>query len=229
MGTKERQDRERQALRDKILTAARELFLAEGFQNVSMRKIAERIEYSPAAIYSYFRSKDDIFFALAKEGFGLIGGSNGLVLQEGDPLERVRGMFLDYYRFARQYPQFFELMFVDRSVPQLSEHWERFDFMLEKMDMATAVIQRAIDAGVLPPHTDAATAFHILWAAVHGPATIALCNRLAPGEDPDALALDVFEAAFAGLRAGTRSTFVPACPPPVSSESSGSEESHVAS
>jgi AcrR family transcriptional regulator len=228
MGTKERQDRDRQALRDKILTAARELFLAEGFPSVSMRKIAERIEYSPAAIYSYFSSKDDIFFALAKEGFSLIGRSNRLVSKE-DPLEAVRGMFLDYYRFARQHPQYFELMFVDRSVPQLSEHWERFDFMLEKMDLAIAVIQRAIDAGMFPPRTDATTAFHILWAAVHGPATIALCNRLAPGEDPDALAHDVFEATLAGLRAGTRSTFVPACPHPVSSESSGSEESHVAS
>src|SRR5918995_1571884 len=69
MGIKERQERDREAVRRAILDAARELFVAEGFQNVSIRKIAERIEYSPAAIYSYFPSKDDIFFALAEEGF----------------------------------------------------------------------------------------------------------------------------------------------------------------
>ncbi len=69
MGTKERQDRERQAVTASILTAARDLFVAEGYQSVSIRKIAERIEYSPAAIYSYFASKDDIFLALAEEGF----------------------------------------------------------------------------------------------------------------------------------------------------------------
>ncbi len=74
MGIKERQERDREAVRRAILDAARELFVAEGYQNVSIRKIAERIEYSPAAIYSYFPSKDDIFFALAEEGFRLLGG-----------------------------------------------------------------------------------------------------------------------------------------------------------
>ena len=69
MGTKERQERDRTRVRESILTAARELFITEGYRNVSMRKIAERIEYSPAAIYSYFPAKDDIFFALAEEGF----------------------------------------------------------------------------------------------------------------------------------------------------------------
>ena len=69
MGIEERRDRERQAITDSILDAARELFLAEGYPSVSIRKIAERIEYSPAAIYSYYPSKDDIFLALAKEGF----------------------------------------------------------------------------------------------------------------------------------------------------------------
>ena len=73
MGIKERQERDREAVRRAILDAARELFVAEGYQNVSIRKIAERIEYSPAAIYGYFPSKDDIFFALAEEGFRLLG------------------------------------------------------------------------------------------------------------------------------------------------------------
>src|SRR5204863_2023254 len=73
MGIKERQERDREAVRRAILDAARELFVTEGYQNVSIRKIAERIEYSPAAIYGYFASKDDIFFALAEEGFRLLG------------------------------------------------------------------------------------------------------------------------------------------------------------
>ena len=50
------------------------MFVSEGYQHVSIRKIAERIEYSPAAIYGYFPSKDDIFFALAEEGFRLMHG-----------------------------------------------------------------------------------------------------------------------------------------------------------
>src|SRR5947208_8641755 len=73
MGIKERQERDREAVRRAILDAARDLFVTEGYQNVSIRKIAERIEYSPAALYGYFGSKDDIFFALAEEGFRLLG------------------------------------------------------------------------------------------------------------------------------------------------------------
>ena len=75
MGIKERQERDREAVRRAILDAARDLFVDEGYGNVSIRKIAERIEYSPAAIYGYFPSKDDIFFALADEGFWLLGNS----------------------------------------------------------------------------------------------------------------------------------------------------------
>ena len=72
----ERTQDDREAVHRAILDAARELFVSEGYQNVSIRKIAERIEYSPAAIYGYFPSKDDIFFALAEEGFHLLSGND---------------------------------------------------------------------------------------------------------------------------------------------------------
>src|SRR6188768_2411770 len=121
MGTKERQVRERQQVRTAILDAARDLFVSEGYSNVSMRKIAERIEYSPAAIYSYFPAKDDIFFALAEEGFRLLHQAGDRILDEhADPLETLRRLFWAYYRFSREQPQYFELMFLDRTVPQIS-------------------------------------------------------------------------------------------------------------
>ena len=68
-------------MRRAILQAARQLFVKEGYDHVSMRKIAERIDYSPAALYLYFPAKDDIFFALAEEGFRAFqrddGGARG--------------------------------------------------------------------------------------------------------------------------------------------------------
>jgi AcrR family transcriptional regulator len=225
MGTRERHDRERLAVRGKILGAARELFIAEGFRHVSMRKIAERIEYSPAAIYSYFPSRDDIFIALFEEGFRLMEAEPDGADACSDALDALRAMLLGYYRFARRHPQYFELMFLDRSVPQFCEQWEKFDFMNAKVDEAVAVVQRAIDAGALPPGTEAVAAFHVLWGAIHGPATAAVCGRLGPGEDPDALARDVLEAAITGLRAGAPITFLPFVPAPQSSSSSP-EASH---
>jgi AcrR family transcriptional regulator len=212
MGVKERQEREREEVREKIVAAARELFMAEGYRNVSIRKIAEKIEYSPAALYSYFPSKDDLFFALAEEGFRKLFEFTNTFKDgepEADPLQKVREGFLRYYEFSRLHPEYFDLMFVDRTVPRIGRDWERFSFVVQMIDEVCVMLRRAIDAGVFPPETDPEVAFHILWAAVHGPATAALCQRLAPDEDPDALARDTLEAALTGLRAGIRTSFKP--------------------
>jgi len=210
MGVKERQERDREELQARILDAARELFVAEGYRNVSIRKIAEKVEYSPAALYSYFPSKDDVFFALAEEGFRkLFEFTNDPSVTTGDPLTAIRQGFLRYYEFSRAHPEYFNLMFVDRSVPKISHEWERFGFVEQMIDEIRALIKRAVDAGQFPSDTNPDVAFHILWAAVHGPATVAVCDRLAPDENPDALARDTLEAAIAGLRAGIRTTFTP--------------------
>ena len=76
---------------------------------------------------------------------------------------------------------------------------------------------------------NALAAFHVLWAATHGPASISLCRRLTAGEDADALARDVIDTAIAGLRAGVPLTFVPACPLATGFSNDVKESSHVVS
>jgi AcrR family transcriptional regulator len=215
LGVKERQEREREAVARSILDAARDLFVAEGYQNVSIRKIADRIEYSPAAIYSYFPSKDDIFFALAEEGFLLLFSSVDLNAEPGgDGLDGVRVPFWHLYQFSRRHPEYFALMFVDRSVPRISQNWERFSFVATMKGHVARLIQKAIDDGHLPKGTNPVAVSRILSAAVIGAAVILLGNRLAPGEDPDALARDTLEAALTGLRTGFPMSFRPGthCP-----------------
>lgn len=208
MGVKERHEREREAVARGILDAARELFVAEGYQNVSIRKIAEKIEYSPAAIYGYFASKDDIFLALAEEGFRLLFACEEAVRPE-PTVESIRDGFLRFYDFSRTHPEYFALMFVDRSVPRISRDWARFGFVREMRETMAAGIQRVIDSGAFPVGTDPESVFRILMSAVHGVAVLRLCERLAPGDDADALARDTLEAALAGLRAGITHTFRP--------------------
>lgn len=212
MGIRERQDRERQAVRDAILDAARDLFVDEGYRNVSIRKIAERIEYSPAAIYSYFASKDDIFFALAEEGFRRLDAKVRAVQGHDDPLDEVRACWWAYYEFSREQREFFELMFVDRSVPQITEQWTGLAFVHQMLEFAASRIQRCVDAGVFPRETKSDVAMHLIWGALTGPAVIGSGCRLAPGEDPDALARDVLELVIAGLQAGAATTFKPCTP-----------------
>lgn len=208
MGTKERQDRERQAVTESILNAARDLFVAEGYQSVSIRKVAERIEYSPAAIYSYFASKDDIFLALAAEGFHRLDEKVQAAMTTDNPLENVRGCWWAFYEFSQEHPAYFELMFVDRSVPRITQQWEGFEFLQQMLTNAVSAIQRAIDAGCFPATLSPNAAMHMLWASLIGPAVVGIRHRLATGEDYDALARDVLNATIAGLQAGAATTFV---------------------
>src|SRR6202035_5374553 len=206
MGIKERHERDREAVRRAILDAARELFVAEGFRNVSIRKIAERIEYSPAAIYGYFPSKDDIFFALAEEGFRLLGDPAAVhhdpTLQAASPIDRIRAIFLRLYEFSRDQPQYFALMFVDRSVPRISREYERFAFAREMKQHLIEELQACIDAGELPQTLKPTVAMRALTVGVLGVAVMRLGERLAPEENADLLAADVLNVTLAGLRAG---------------------------
>jgi AcrR family transcriptional regulator len=208
MGTKERHDRERQAVTVSILNAARDLFVAEGYQSVSIRKIAERIEYSPAAIYSYYASRDDIFLALAAEGFHLLDDKVQAAMKTDNALENVRACWWAFYEFSQDQPAYFELMFVDRSVPRITQQWEGFEFLQQMLTNAVNAIQTAIDAGAFPKTVNPNVAMHMLWASLIGPAVVGIRHRLATGEDYDALARDVLNATIAGLQAGITTTFV---------------------
>jgi AcrR family transcriptional regulator len=203
MGIKERHERDREAVERAILDAARDLFVAEGYANVSIRKIAERIEYSPAAIYVYFRSKDDIFFALAEEGFRLLSWS----LRDDEhrsrgPLARVRGFFWHLYEFSREQPEYFALMFIDRSVPRIGREYQRFAFARDTANQLIVEIQRCIDANIFPATLDASVAFRILMMSMLGVAATRLSQRLPSGEDPDLIAADCLDVTLAGLQSG---------------------------
>lgn len=207
MGIRERQSRERHTVRHKILNAARTLFLNESYGSVSMRKIAEQIEYSPGAIYSYFASKEDIFFALAEEGLQsmrshCLGGSRG-----SSPIERVREAVWRVYTFSKEQPEYFSLIFVDSAVPRISRDWERFSSMRELRHEIEQDIQQCIDEGVFPGVESPGAIFRLLWTAAYGAAVFRLSHRLAPGEDSDALAHDLLDAAIAGLRHGVQLQF----------------------
>jgi AcrR family transcriptional regulator len=202
MGIRERQSRERDTVRRKILNAARTLFLNESYANVSMRKIAEQIEYSPGAIYSYFASKEDIFFALAEEGLQIVRTHCAGASRENSPLERVREAFWRFYTFSKEQPEYFSLIFVDSAVPRISRDWERFSSMRELRHEIEHEIQQCIDEGTFPGVESSGAIFRLLWTAVYGPAVFRLSHRLAPGEDGDALAHDLLDVTIAGLRHG---------------------------
>ena len=214
--TRERRHHQaREATRRAILDAALALFVADGYAQVSLRNIAAKVEYSPGAIYSYFSSKDDIFFALAEEGFRLLGAAHLARPDTADAVEDLAAVAWQFYEFSEQHPQYFALVFLDRHVPRIGREYEHFAFMADLRSRLLARVQRCIDEGRFPPSLHPDTALRLLWAPVLGITSMRLSNRLAPGEDAEGLVRDAISTTIAGLQAGaaTHTVSSPACGP----------------
>src|SRR5688572_17792667 len=105
MGVQERKAREKEELRQEILDAARDLFVEQGYEAVSMRKIAERIEYSPATIYLHFRDKADLFDHLCADTFQrLVERLESMTREHDDPLSGLRAGMRAYIDFGLEHP-----------------------------------------------------------------------------------------------------------------------------
>src|ERR1700733_10734562 len=112
MGIKQRREREKSDTRDKILDAGRELFISYGYEGVSMRKVAEKIEYSPTAIYLHFADKDDLFHQLCQEDFRQCAEVFQRAAMPSDLVVRMREIGRVYVEFGLRYPNHYKLMFM---------------------------------------------------------------------------------------------------------------------
>lgn len=200
MSRQARQLEYREGNRRAILDAALEQFVAQGYGHASLRSIAARAGFSPAAIYAYFASKDDIFFALAEEGFRLLGATSmACTTASAQPLDDVRATIWRLYEFSKEHPEYFALVFLDRHVPRISREYEGFAFISEMKVRIHSQIERCIAHGALPSTLSPLAAIRLLSAPVLGIAAMRLSNRLGPGEDADALARTALDLVLTGL------------------------------
>jgi AcrR family transcriptional regulator len=182
MGVKERRAREKSETRDKILDAARDLFISVGYEGVSMRKVAEKIEYSPTAIYVYFEDKEELFHQLCQEDFARLAEVFQSSAMPRDPIERLRFIGQTYTNFGMQYPNHYKLMFMTPyPVARLDECDEEIkgNPEVDAYAFLKVTVQQAIDAGCFREELrDAELLSQTVWAAVHGAISlnIAKCN-----------------------------------------------------
>jgi len=186
MGIKERRDRERDDLRTRILDAARELILEQGVEAVSMRKIAERIEYSPTAIYQHFADKEALLHAMCDRDFASL--NERLRERTADVTDPVEGIVLagaGYVRFALEYPCHFRVMFMTPEVQpkEMTEEERKKQGDPEQDGYAgfKQLIAVAMEAGRFRPELDDVEVnTQVLWAAVHGVASIHVAKKDCP-------------------------------------------------
>jgi AcrR family transcriptional regulator len=171
MGIAERKERQKAELRELILGAAREIVVGQGFEQLSMRKIAEAIEYSPATIYLHFESRDAIALELVREGFAEMLTALAPATAVSDPLERLRDIGRRYVRFGVERSQTYRLIFMEDPKFSDSVIGTQLDLPGEPGSIAFEVLERTVAelvaTGVFR-QIEPELASQVLWAGVHG-------------------------------------------------------------
>jgi AcrR family transcriptional regulator len=181
MGTVERREREREEVRRKILDAARDLFASEGYDKVTMRRIAEAIEYSPTTIYNHFEDKDDLVRALCEEDFArLFAALSPALASAADPLEAIRQLGRAYCAFGLGYPNHYRFMFM---TPDKADEPDETSPGRQSFGLLLQAVSAAMDAGALR-REDPELVAQVLWSSIHG--AVALLITLKPQHWPTA-------------------------------------------
>jgi AcrR family transcriptional regulator len=202
MGPRQRRAREKETLRQEILDAARELFIQEGYENVSMRRIAEKIEYSPTTIYLYFEDKADLLFQLCEETFAkLATRSEELLRDRSDPMLTLRKIGRAYVEFGLKHPNHYKVTFINHPAHHFDpkrDHEKsmgRKAFNLLKESVEECIRQKKMR------RIDVDIASQALWAAVHGITSLLIVHPGFPWVDPEQTIDLVVDSMCDGLRA----------------------------
>lgn len=203
MGIAERRTREKEELRAKIMDAASELFVMEGFQNVSIRKIAEKIEYAPSTIYLYFTDKNKLIVTIVEETFRQL--SDGLEEVERRELPPVEALFAGirlYIRFGLEHPHHYYLAFCQLPNHGISPEECRpvQEAGMAALDHLRQALTRCMDARLIPPQ-DLAVLTQATWMMMHG-LTAALISKDYDPEFPWADTEQLIEKTLEVLRIG---------------------------
>ena len=176
MGTVERKEREKHEMREMILDAAKKLFMKEGFEHVTIRRIAEEIEYSPATVYLYFADKDAILCALQEVGFRELYKRQHLLTSIKNPAEKLRACGRIYMDFAMENQELYDLMFIMRAPMKAFQSPADWNIGKDAYEVLQSIITECIDQGYLNAPSPQIACFSV-WALMHGVVSIFIRDR----------------------------------------------------
>ena len=191
-------------MRKLILDAAQKLFLTDGFEKVSIRNIADVIEYSPATIYLYYKDKNELFFALHQTAFTKLIEEFRPIAQVEQPMDKLIEMGKLYLRFAFENPELYDLMFIMIApIETLECREDVWEDGHRAFDILQQVVQACIHTGDIK-HNDAKRAALMIWGTVHGLAALFLRRRLSmfDREQPQVLINEAFSLFIDTIKKG---------------------------
>jgi len=193
-------------MREAIIDAAVELFQSEGYEKISIRRIAEKIEYTPGSIYSYFKDKDEILYEVHIRGFAKLFEYLSRAMVERNPADKLYRIGLWYTKFALENPEYYDLMFVSRSIPRsFQEHMEKdakeWESGAHAYGLLRQVIVECTEQGLLPPADPDAASF-AFWSMVHGMIALVLRKRcmICPDLEHEKLIRDAYDFIWGAMK-----------------------------
>jgi AcrR family transcriptional regulator len=168
MSIAERKSRHKADLKQEILDAARDLFVGEGYENVSMRKIAEKVDYAPGTIYLYFKDKTEILDTLCRQTFEKLRARLDAIRKDpGDPVEGLRRGLRTYIQFGLDNPNQYIVTFVLAKREAEVRKRSGATAGAACFDCLRGIVRQCMEAGYINGGEVEETA-QALWVSIHG-------------------------------------------------------------
>jgi AraC-like DNA-binding protein len=195
-------ERQPKNLKQEILSAAVQMFAKEGYQHVSMRKLAVRIGYSPSTIYLYFKDRAELFECVCEHTFAQLAAICGeLVFQCGDPLEALRKCCRAYVDFGLEHPDQYTAAFLLDSGRRLQpdEVAVRFPMAMISFKQLLSGVEACMHSGAFA-QSDPKAVSQVIWAGLHGITALLIVKASFPWIQRDHLIDLVIESMLKSFR-----------------------------
>jgi AcrR family transcriptional regulator len=201
MGIQERKSRQKGILRQEILDAARDLFAREGYESVTMRRIADQIEYSPTTIYLHFKDKAELLHQVCEDTFSQLADHIERIGDESDdPVTALKKGLRAYIDFGLAHPNHYRVTF-DMPAHYTEMPIEEY-FLCTQGGRAFNSLVQAVEVSVQSgrfPRSDVQLTSQVLWAAIHGVTSLLINHPDFPWADRDTLIDALIETTVKGL------------------------------
>ncbi len=167
MGITERKERDREEMRQRIIDAAIGMFLEEGYEKTSIRNIAEKIEYSPATIYLYYKDKDELLYDVQGQAFQKLDKAFHEQARSKNPLKRLEEIMHTYVRFGKENPELYDLMFIIRAPMNVMKEKELWKNGHDSFSFLAQCLTECSEKGLIR-YKDPMIAALSVWSMGHG-------------------------------------------------------------
>lgn len=190
------------SLRKNILMVSRKMLLEEGFDRMSMRKIASSVGFSATSIYLYFKNKDDLLHALIEEGFDLLFealSENPAVKSNQDPFEVLEALCREFVRFGMENPEYYEIMFQLHPKHMQRYPVEKYRKARRNIDLIRHTLEHGQAQELIKAH-DSRLVANVILSTLHGGISLMNSGRIDAKVDKQAYVETIIHSVLAGVR-----------------------------